>query len=127
MHLSCADKLTRRAVYRYHRALGDVGVEVVLLSLADHLATWGPNLQEERWTRRLEVARGLLSHYFEKHSETIAPPPLLTGRDVMEELGLGPGPEVGRLLELIREAQAAGEVRTREEALALARHRSEPG
>jgi hypothetical protein len=39
----------------------------------------------------------------------------------MTELGLPEGPEVGRLLEAIREAQAAGEVTTREEALALAR------
>jgi hypothetical protein len=40
--------------------------------------------------------------------------------DLLVELELSPGPEIGRLLEVLREAQAAGEVRTREEALALA-------
>jgi tRNA nucleotidyltransferase/poly(A) polymerase len=41
--------------------------------------------------------------------------PLLRG----DELGLPPGPEVGRLLERIEEERAAGTISTREEALAL--------
>jgi putative nucleotidyltransferase with HDIG domain len=119
-YLARTDQVTRRAVYRYFRATGDAGVDVVLLCLADHLATWGPDLQERRWARRLDVAETLLAHYFERHGETVAPPPLVTGHDLMAELGLDAGPEIGRLLEALREAQAAGEVRTREEALALA-------
>ena len=123
-HLARAEKVTRRAVYRYFRATGDAGVEVALLNLADHLATYGPHLQEQRWARRLEVAETLLTHYLERYEETVAPPPLVTGHDLMAELGLEPGPEIGRLLEALREAQAAGEVKTREEALALARQNS---
>jgi hypothetical protein len=41
--------------------------------------------------------------------------PLLRG----DELGLPPGPEIGRLLELIAEERAAGAISTREEALEL--------
>lgn len=119
-HLARAEKITRRAVYRYFRDLGEAGVETVLLSLADHLSTWGPNLQERRWARRLEMAEILLTHYFERREETIAPPPLLDGHELMTELGLEPGPEIGRLLKALQEAQAAGEIKTREEALAMA-------
>jgi hypothetical protein len=43
--------------------------------------------------------------------------PLLRG----DELGLAPGPEVGRLLELVAEERAAGSISTREEALELVR------
>jgi hypothetical protein len=43
--------------------------------------------------------------------------PLLRG----DELGLPPGPEIGRLLELIAEERAAGTISTREEALRLVR------
>jgi len=111
----------RRAIYRFFRAVGDAGIEVALLALADHLAVWGPNLQPERWAWRVEGARTLLSHYFQRREETIAPPRLVGGDELLAELGLTGGPQVGRLLEGIREAQAAGEVRTREEALALAR------
>ena len=119
-HLARAERVTRRAVYRYFRATGCGGVDVVLLALADHLATHGPNLQEGRWARRLEVAETLLTHCFERYEETVDPPPLVTGRDLLAELGLSPGPEIGRLLETLREAQAAGEVQTRAEALAFA-------
>ena len=43
--------------------------------------------------------------------------PLLRG----DELGIEPGPEVGRLLELVAEERAAGTITTREEALELVR------
>jgi tRNA nucleotidyltransferase/poly(A) polymerase len=45
------------------------------------------------------------------------PKPLVRG----DELGLPPGPEIGRILALIDEERAAGTISTREEALALAR------
>jgi putative nucleotidyltransferase with HDIG domain len=121
VHLAHADDLTRRAIYRFFRATSCGGVDVVLLSLADHLATWGPNLQEKRWSRRLEVAETLLTHWFDRYEETVDPPPLITGGELIAELSLEPGPQVGRLLRTLQEAQAAGEVQTREEALALVR------
>jgi tRNA nucleotidyltransferase/poly(A) polymerase len=40
-----------------------------------------------------------------------------------DELGLPPGPEIGRLLELIAEERATGTIKTREEALELVRRR----
>jgi hypothetical protein len=43
--------------------------------------------------------------------------PLLRG----DELGLPPGPEIGRLLALVEEERAAGTISTREEALELVR------
>jgi Poly A polymerase head domain len=43
--------------------------------------------------------------------------PLLRG----DELGLDPGPEIGRLLERVKEERAAGTIATKEEALALVR------
>ena len=49
------------------------------------------------------------------------PGPLLRG----DELGLAPGPEIGRILAAIDEERAAGTISTREEALALARRLAE--
>jgi hypothetical protein len=46
--------------------------------------------------------------------------PLVRG----DELGLPPGPEIGRILALIEEERAAGTISTREEALALAREQA---
>lgn len=114
-------QVTRRAIYRFYRDTGDAGVDVVLLYLADHLGTYGPKLREERWSRRLEVAQLLLHQYFEGQGETVNPELPVDGHDLMRELELESGPEIGRLLELLSEAVAAGEVKTRDEALALAR------
>jgi tRNA nucleotidyltransferase/poly(A) polymerase len=48
------------------------------------------------------------------------PEPLLRGEDVLA-LGIEPGPEVGRLLELVAEERAVGTIATSDEALALVR------
>ncbi|MDX1686840.1 MAG: HDIG domain-containing protein [Candidatus Promineifilaceae bacterium] len=121
LFLNQAEKVTRRAVYRFFRDAGDAGVDVGLLTLADHLATYDGAGDAGEWEGLLDVVGRLYRHYFEAYEETVAPPPLLDGNELMDALDMRPGPEVGRLLRLIEEAQAAGEVGTKEEALALAR------
>jgi hypothetical protein len=51
--------------------------------------------------------------------ERLNPPPLVDGSDLIQH-GLAPGPEFSALLEKIRDAQLAGEIHTRDQALALA-------
>ena len=112
---------SRKAIYRFFRAAGKAGVDLVLLGLADLRGTQGSDLRQETWTAALDVARILLENYWEKPQETVAPPRLLNGNELMSELGLEPGPIVGQLLEEIREAQATGSVKTREQAFDFAR------
>ncbi|MBK8985240.1 MAG: HDIG domain-containing protein [Chloroflexi bacterium] len=111
---------SRRAIYRYFQATQTAGLDIGLLSLADHLATYDGPGPMEIWAHLVNVVARLLRHYFDHHADTIAPPPLLDGHELARQLQLKPGPEIGRLLRLIREAQAAGEIHSREEALALA-------
>ena len=63
----------------------------------------------------------VMESWFEKPAETVAPPQLIDGNDLMRELDLKPGKQIGELLEAIREAQAMGEVSTREQAFDLVR------
>jgi poly(A) polymerase len=49
------------------------------------------------------------------------PPRLLSGGDVQQLLGIPPGRAVGRVLEAVRSAQVDGTIRTRDEALEMAR------
>lgn len=113
-------RLTPRAIYRFFRDIGERGVDLSLLALADTLAVWGPTLTDGIWGPRLEVARTLWQAFFEAPERFVRPSLLLRGEDLLA-LGVPEGPQIGRILEAIREAQAAGEVTTREEALALAR------
>lgn len=112
---------SRKAIYRFFREAGEAGVDLVLLGLADLRGTYGPTLTQENWTAALDVARILLENYWEKREETVAPPRLLDGNELMKELNLQPGRVVGQLLEYIREGQATGKIESREQALDLAR------
>ena len=112
---------TRRAIYRFFRDTGAAGVDICVLSMADMLATYGPTLAQEDWSHHLDVVRSLLSAWWEHPQEQVAPAPLVNGTELMHVFGLRPGPEIGRLLEAIREAQATGDVSSREQALDLAR------
>lgn len=114
---------SRRAIYRFFRDTREAGVDICLLSLADLLATYGAGMPQDIWVQQLETTRTLLEAWWEQADEQVSPPALLSGRDLMEALHLPPGPEIGRLLEEIREAQAAGEITERNQALELARAR----
>jgi poly(A) polymerase len=113
--------LTRQALFRYMRACEPVEVDVTLLSVADRLATRGDRA-EESIARHLELAREMLGDALRWHEQG-PPPPLLRGNELSRALQIPEGPEVGRLLEELAEAQYAGTVETREQALALARER----
>ena len=111
---------SRKAIYRFFRDAGEAGIDLVLLGLADLRGTQGPKLTQETWTAALNIAHILLENFFEKPEETIAPPLLLNGNDLMSEFNLEPGRVVGQVLEAIREGQAIGKVLTREDAISFA-------
>ena len=113
---------TKRAVYRFFRATGEAGVDTLFLSLADHLGTVGPNVSWAGFQAHVAVVSHILHLRFEDPGVT-SPPKLVSGDDLMRELGLEPGALLGMLLEAVREAQANGDISTRGEALALARER----
>ncbi len=75
--------------------------------------------QTEPWAREALAVHGRLDLADALEASRAADPaePLVRG----DELGLPPGPEVGKLLELIVEERAAGTITTREEALELVR------
>jgi poly(A) polymerase len=111
--------LEPRAVYRFLRATEPLEVDVLLLSVADRLATRGRK-HDEAIDRHLGLVDELLGPALDWH-EHGAPPPLVRGDDLAREAGIPPGPELGRVLAELAAAQYAGEVTTREEALSFAR------
>jgi poly(A) polymerase len=111
--------LDRRAIYRYLVACEPVEADVTLLSVADRLATRGRKA-DEAIARHLELARQVLSEALARRAAGTLPP-LVRGDELAAELGIARGPRLGQLLAMIAEARFAGEVSTRDEALALAR------
>ncbi len=125
LYLAQNPGLSRRAVYRFYRDYDSAGLDISLLALADQLAISGHLDADGQWHRLMKVIAQLLEHYFERYTEVVQPEPLLNGRSVMEILQIDQGPEVGRLMDALREAQAAGEIETRDEAVELIRRLAE--
>jgi poly(A) polymerase len=114
--------LSRRAVYDYLVATEPVSADVTLLSVADRLAARGegPLASPEMVGAHVDLAREMLREALAWHRDG-APRPPLTGDELVEELGLEPGPELGRVLEELRAEAFAGEISGRDQALERAR------
>ena len=117
--LAGQESVSPRAVYRFYRDCEQAGVDVLIHGLADHLATYALGEGNDAWLHLLSLVARMLGDYWERPAERVSPPELLNGHDLLERFGLKPGPQIGELLEAVREAQVSEQVRTREEALAL--------
>ena len=122
--LASQESVSRHAIYRFFRDTGHAGVDVLLHALADHGATCPVDAEDDPWSNLLALVARMLSDYWQRPGARVTPAPLINGHDVQRECGLRPGPQIGLLLETVREAQVGGDVRTREEALALVRERA---
>lgn len=114
--------LSRRSVYSYLHATDPVEADVTLLSIADRLATRGDRAGAAI-AAHMAVAATLLPDALDWRDGGHAAP-LLRGDELGERLGIAPGPQIGALLAALAEAQYAGEVTTREQALAYAEGRA---
>jgi poly(A) polymerase len=108
--LPVGERQARRFVHRRRALLPDL----LKLMIADREAARGP-LSSEANRRAYRTA---LSRIVAILAEQPAPEPLLSGREVMELLGLAEGPRVGEALRFLSEARAVGDVADREQATA---------
>ncbi len=136
-NLAGGPAITDKAVYRFFRDLGEDAVSLLLVCWADHASY----LKEEQVLRLLPIAVDpsagiskvrpadarktihhlqtialLLDRCFDEEKKAV-PDAVIDGRDVMKLLGIGPGPQVGELLDRVREAQAEGRISDRAQAL----------
>lgn len=116
--MSQGEMPTTKAIYRYFRDTGETGIDILFLSLADHLATRGPRLSLQNWEEHTKLVDYVLSQRSE-HENAVRPPKLVDGHDLINIFNMKPGREIGKVLEAVREVQASGELTTREEALSF--------
>ncbi|MGI8461569.1 MAG: hypothetical protein ACR2OC_08050, partial [Solirubrobacterales bacterium] len=112
--------LPRRAVYNYLDATEPDAIDVTVLTVADRLATQGEKTRPEAIDAHLELARTMIGEALDWR-ESGPPRAPLAGDDLAAELGIEPGPELGRLLHELEAAVFAGDVTSRETAIAHAR------
>jgi putative nucleotidyltransferase with HDIG domain len=112
--------LSRRAVFEYLDATDPDAIDITLLTVADRLATQGAKTRPEAIQAHLDLSREMIGEAL-AWRESGAPRPPIRGDELAAELGIEPGPELGRLLRELAAAAFAGEATTREQAVAIAR------
>jgi len=109
---------TKRGLYRFFRSLDRYCIDITVLAMGDILSMGGKEDEiKKKEVRLLEILDGF--KLYRKEESVI--PKILTGKEIMEILGIESGPRVGKILQRLREAQMLGEVRSEEDAIEFIR------
>lgn len=117
-----ARPLSRRQIYAYLKHTDPVAVDVTLLTVADRLGARGKAgiASEEMVAGHLELASEMVADGLEWH-RTGPPAQFLPGNELAEQLGIEPGPQLGKVMDELAEARYAGEIASASEAVEYAR------
>jgi poly(A) polymerase len=120
--------LPRRRTYEYLRDTDPVGADVTLLTVADRLAARGegPIAGPEMVRAHLDLAREMLGAALDWRRDGPPKSPI-PGDELAAQLGISPGPELGRIIGEVEAAVYAGEVTDAGDAVAFAQSLTEPG
>ncbi|MFH1655985.1 MAG: HD domain-containing protein [Candidatus Omnitrophota bacterium] len=111
---------TQRAIFRYFRDTAEEGISILLISLADQRATRGPLTDPESRRRHEKLIKELIDYYFKKQKEKPMVR-LINGNDLIKKLKLKPSPIFSKILSKVEEAQAEGKIKTKKQALEIAK------
>ena len=114
--------LSRRQEWFYLDHTDPVSVEVTLLTVADRLAARGNSsiASQEMVDGHLLLAREMVEAAITWRLDG-RPAPFIAGDELAKELGIEPGPELGRAIKELEAARYAGEIQSAGEAVSHAR------
>lgn len=112
-NLSAPGGPSKNAMYRYCRDVGDALPESLILAQADAQAT-REIMPKEQFTDTTGPMAAVLEYYYTKFLKVEAKP-LVSGQDLIDR-GLKPGPKFRVVLDEIKERQAEGMLKDRQEA-----------
>lgn len=108
--------ISRRQIFRFFKQAQTTAPGAVLLSRAFTACEQTEMRDSRTHLTFTKTARKLIEAYFSYATEFISPVPFLRGGDLLA-LGVPPGRQVGLVINLLLEAQVAGEVKSRESAI----------
>lgn len=140
-NLASNEIVTDKGIYKFFKELGPAGVPMLLLCWADYTSYVRPRqiyslmrksvlpvmtIEEAKkmentgkTLRHMQMLNFLFGKYFNESKRFVAPPKIIDGKDIMDVLGIPPGPRVGRILETLTLAQVEGTIGDRASALAF--------
>ena len=120
-NLTKNDVVTKRARLKFFREIGENTPEQIILSMADWHSYKSLKVHSQRDMKNQEkTVRDMIADYYELKNQKVLPK-IIDGHILMKEFGLKPGPWLGDMLELVKNAQKEGSVSDEKGALGLVR------
>lgn len=93
------------------------GLDLLKLSFLDISATVPPSGQPNftDFYKMLDRINSLRAKKYQKKNEQKLPAPLVNGHELIKEFNLSPGPQIGKLLSLVREEQLNGKLKSKKD------------
>ncbi|MEN3013980.1 MAG: HD domain-containing protein [Endomicrobiia bacterium] len=120
------DNLTQRAYLRLFKDVGDNIYFLLVFSLADRISYESIPVKERRkYFKNFSSLKEFINFenkildIYKDYKAKLTLPKLLNGYDIMNIFKIPQGPLVGKLLNLIKEAQILGKISTRKQAISL--------
>lgn len=120
LHVISLAKVTVRpsTIMKWFRKMKDDSISEIILSIADVKGSLGVDSSEEFRDYYINWAMSMVIRYYKGIKFRLERQGFITGRDLIA-LGIGPGPQLGRMLDNIRNAQDTGEINSTEDAIAM--------
>ncbi len=110
---------SNKAMARFIRKIHPDVEDLIELARADRLSARGEAVTDDMVQNNLKNLEKLLGYYKEIKESLKELPKLLDGREIMDILQIQATPKLGAIINELKEAQIAGSVKTREEAISF--------
>lgn len=121
-NLATHETVTDKALHRFFRDMGEEAIGMLLVSLGDHLSYLTPKERKKRASPHEKLTIRMMNRFCLQR-EKVLPERLIDGHDVIKVFKLPPSPLIGEILREVMEAQASGQVQSRDQAFAYIRSR----
>lgn len=117
----CAPEVNDKIMMRFVRKMTDDAIDIITLAKADRLSARGEAVSDEMVETNLNNLKRLQNFYLAK-KDTLNLEKLLTGEEIMTILNIQAGPQLGKIIKELTEAQINGDVVTKEDAIGFVKN-----
>lgn len=116
-HIVKNPEINDKIYMRFIRKMENETIDVIILAMADRLSARGVEITDDIVKKNINNLQKLLDFYLSVKDDLKPLPKLLSGDEIMEILKIKPSKKLGEIIKSLQEAQLAGEIITKDEAL----------
>lgn len=116
-HVIATPDVSEKVYMRLIRKMENEVIDVIILAMADRLSARGVEITDEIVEKNINNLQTLLDFYLSVKDSLKPMPKLLSGEEIMKILNISPSPKLGEIIKSMQEAQLAGDITTKDEAL----------